>query len=66
VKPFRELYGVMEDFQAQTAMMVCLHGITEDAWKFIQGKPISVIALNELVEMSRGLAAGISVPGGVE
>jgi Restriction endonuclease len=59
VKPFRELHGVMADFGAESAILVCLHGATGDAWKFIQGKPIRVVMLNDLVRMSRELADDI-------
>jgi Restriction endonuclease len=66
VKSFRELYGVMADFGAESAVLACLHGATDDARKFIQGKPIRVVMLNDLVQMSRELAEDISENAGAD
>jgi hypothetical protein len=60
VKSFRELNGVMADFGAESAVLVCLHGATDDALRFIQGKPIRVVSLHDLVQMSSDLAEDIS------
>jgi hypothetical protein len=59
VKSFRELYGVMGEFRAESAILVCLHGATDDAKRFIRRKPIRVVMLNDLVQMSRDLADDI-------
>lgn len=64
VRAFRELNGVMADFGAESAVLVCLHGATDDAWTFIRGKPIRVVMLNDLVQMSRELAGDVSENGG--
>lgn len=63
VKSFRELYGVLGEFGAESAILVCLHGATDDARRFSQGKPIRVVMLNDLVQMSRELADDIGDAG---
>jgi hypothetical protein len=64
VKAFRELYGVMADFGAESAILACLRGATDDARRFVQGKPIRVVMLNDLVQMSRELVDDVGGDGG--
>ena len=52
------------DFGAELAILVCLDGATDDALKFIRGKPMRVVNLYDLVQMSRELADDVSEDAG--
>lgn len=51
VKPVRELYGVLMSEQADRAVLVACGTFTKEAQLFAQGKPIQLVASEELVDM---------------
>ena len=49
----RELYGSMMDFGADKSVLVCPAGFTRGVREFVKGKPIDLVAAEDLI----GLAA---------
>ncbi|UCF34407.1 MAG: restriction endonuclease [Phycisphaerales bacterium] len=53
VKPVRELYGVLVSERADRAVLATCGTFTAEARAFTQGKPIQLVAADELVELVR-------------
>ena len=49
----RELVASMQDFRAHEGIIVCLEGATKPVLNYIKDKSISVINMNNILEMSR-------------
>lgn len=49
VVELREFYGAMVHFKAARGYYVCSSGITDSGRKFVQGKPITIVAPTELM-----------------
>lgn len=68
VKPVRELYGVLVSEKADRAVLVTCGAFTADAREFARGKPIELVAADELVALVCGvqLAASPSIQPAAE
>jgi len=51
----RELYGTLTDSKANKAILATLHGVSSGAEAFINGKPITVITVGDIIRMRKQL-----------
>ena len=51
-EPVRALWGVREDFGANSAIFVAYSGVTQGVWDFIKGKRLRIVDVNELIQLS--------------
>ena len=51
-EPVRALWGVREDFGANSAIFVAYSGVTQGAWDFVRGKKLRIVDADELINMS--------------
>jgi HJR/Mrr/RecB family endonuclease len=49
----RELYGTLINSGADKAILATLYGVTSGARSFISGKPITVIAIDDIIRMRK-------------
>lgn len=51
-EPVRALWGVKEDFDADSAIFVAYSGVTQGAKNFAKGKKLSIVDVDELIQLS--------------
>lgn len=54
----REMLGLMMHHKADAGAIVCVGRFTREAWKFADGKPISLIGGQRLLEMIKSVQGG--------
>lgn len=54
VKDVRELFGLMAHHGATRGVVVGTGGFTDEAWRFVKGKPIDLISGKKLDELLKG------------
>jgi hypothetical protein len=57
VKEVRELFGLMAHHGATRGVVVGTGGFTDEAWRFVKGKPIDLVSGKKLDELLAGPAA---------
>jgi len=43
----------MQDFKAHDAIIACFEGVTKPVLEYIKDKPISVLTINQIVDLQR-------------
>ena len=55
----RELFGSMTAFGADNGILACTGGFTRGVVEFVQGKPITLISVSEIVEMAENASLNV-------
>ncbi|MFQ5862788.1 MAG: restriction endonuclease [Candidatus Brocadiales bacterium] len=48
----RDLYGTLINEKADKALLASVSGFTKGVFEFIEGKPIELIGLNQIIQLS--------------
>ncbi len=51
----RELYGTLEHFKAPQAILVSRSGVTKGVREFVEGKPIKIWGVHDLISLQKRL-----------